>query len=364
MARVYLDERTGFWVVDYKDAQGRRKRVKGGRIKSLADATLRKILDEIQQEVILGSKKPIRIKFEDFAREYLENYSKVNKRSWYRDRSSIIHLAKAFSGKHLHEIFSKEIERYKAERSSSGEVAKATINRELALLKHMFTIAIQWGNAKENPVKQVKLFKEDNQRTRYLEPKELRLLYAHCPKHIRSFVKVAANTGMRLSELFNLKWCDVSFDHGVITVRNSKSGYSREISMNNIVREALSGISKYFSSPHVFCKPDGKPRRSIKTAFERAVKDAGFDDVTFHTLRHTYASHLVMAGVDIKTVQELMGHRSIQMTLRYSHLSQAHKKEAAFKLEKYQFQKRDGTNMAQAGLFKAEKSHNSLVVNE
>ncbi len=77
----------------------------------------------------------------------------------------------------------------------------------------------------------------------------------------------------------------------------------------------------------VFCEDDGHGIRSLRTAFERAVKKAGIEDFTFHDLRHTFASHLVMGGVDLLTVKELLGHKSITMTLRYAHLSPDHKRK-------------------------------------
>lgn len=319
--------------MDYHDAEGRRHQVKAGRTKPQAGAMLRKKLDEVQQEIILGGKSAVKIRFVDFAAEYLEKYSKINKRSWDRDKLSLRHLSGYLGNKFLHEIGPKDIERYKAQRSIL--VAKATVNRELACLKHLFTIAIQWGCANRNPGKAVKLFKENNQRTRYLEPEYLRRLYVCCPPQIRPVVIFAANTGMRFSEIMNLKWVDVDMERGIIMVRNTKNDEPRDVPMNNRVRGVLHDIRTNLKSLYVFCKPDGQPRRSIRTSFEKALKKAGIEDFHFHDLRHTFASHLVMAGVDIKTVQELLGHKDIQMTLRYSHLSPAHKKDAVLKLEGY-----------------------------
>jgi integrase len=84
----------------------------------------------------------------------------------------------------------------------------------------------------------------------------------------------------------------------------------------------------------VFCSRDGTPYRSFRTAFARAVLQAGLADFTFHDLRHTFASRLVMAGVDLPTVKELLGHKDISMTMRYAHLSSGHKQAAVKKLEK------------------------------
>jgi len=102
----------------------------------------------------------------------------------------------------------------------------------------------------------------------------------------------------------------------------------REIPMNDIVYRTLLAVKKLPDSPWVFCKNNGERYGNVRKAFEGAKKRAGIVDFRFHDLRHIFASHLVMAGVDLKTVQELLGHKSFEMTLRYAHLSPEHKKAA------------------------------------
>jgi site-specific recombinase XerD len=104
--------------------------------------------------------------------------------------------------------------------------------------------------------------------------------------------------------------------------------------MNKILTTTLQKIIKHIDSPYVLCNEDGERYKSVKKAFNNAVRRAGIKDFHFHDLRHTFPSNLVMAGVDIKTVQELMGHKTIAMTLRYSHLSLSHKQSAVDKLER------------------------------
>ena len=122
----------------------------------------------------------------------------------------------------------------------------------------------------------------------------------------------------------------------MITVRvaYAKNGESRSIPMNAVLTTALKAIRMNVSeeSP-VFCNRQGTPYRSFRTAFEQAVGKAGLKDFTFHYLRHTFASRLVMASVDVPTVQALMGHKTITMTLRYTHLTNAHKRQAIGEVE-------------------------------
>ncbi|HEX9867760.1 MAG TPA: site-specific integrase, partial [Candidatus Tectomicrobia bacterium] len=115
----------------------------------------------------------------------------------------------------------------------------------------------------------------------------------------------------------------------------AKNGESRSVPMNRVLTATLKAVKlKGAEGERVFCNRQGTPYRSFRTAFERAVRKAGIQDFTFHDLRHTFASRLVMAGVDLPTVKELLGHKDITMTLRYAHLSNDHKQAAVKKLEK------------------------------
>ncbi|MFN3740471.1 MAG: site-specific integrase, partial [Thermodesulfovibrionales bacterium] len=115
---------------------------------------------------------------------------------------------------------------------------------------------------------------------------------------------------------------------GYILLDRTKNGERREIPMNAEVRALFTELLKnrVVGIDYVFVNPQtGKRLTDIKRSFSSACRRAGIQDLRFHDLRHTFASHLVMAGVDLRTVQELMGHKSITMTLRYSHLAKAHK---------------------------------------
>ncbi len=133
--------------------------------------------------------------------------------------------------------------------------------------------------------------------------------------------------GMRKEEILSLKWKNLDFRSRTISILDTKNGESREIPMNDIVYRTLLA-AKNADSPWVFCKRNGERYGNVRKAFEGARKRAGIVDFRFHDLRHTFASHLIMAGVDLRTVQELLGHKSFETTLRYAHLSPEHKKAA------------------------------------
>lgn len=134
---------------------------------------------------------------------------------------------------------------------------------------------------------------------------------------------------MRKSELLHLEWEHVNLRQGFLEILNQKNGEYDTIPLNERALEVLRSIPVRLDSKYVFTgKEPGKPFYDLKRQFGKAVKKAGLKDVTFHTLRHTAASQMVMAGVDLRTVQAILRHKSITMTERYSHLSPEHKKAA------------------------------------
>ncbi len=141
---------------------------------------------------------------------------------------------------------------------------------------------------------------------------------------------------MRKGEIFNLKWQDVNFDLKLIHVSDSKNSEARDIPLNDTCYETLKALREKAEEgqDYIFVNPKtGKPYDDIKRSFKTALKKAEIEDFTFHDLRHTFASHLVMNGVDLMTVKELLGHKEIKMTMRYSHLSPDHKKIAVKRIE-------------------------------
>jgi len=315
----------GNWYIDFY-VHGKRKREKIGPSKVLAETVLAKRKVEIAENRFLDIRKGLKVKFEELAAMYLELHAKPNKKSWHSDEDTTKLLKKYFGGRYLAEITPLSVEKFKMERAK--KVSPATVNRALACLKCMFNKAIQWGKADMNPVRQVKLFKEDNKRIRYLEKEEIAKLLARCRGYLKAVVILALNTGMRKGEILNLKWHDCDFRHNIIYLYNTKNGEKREIPMNEQARVALIKVRKHPESAYIFCNKRGDPIKDIKKSFFTALDKAGIIQFHFHDLRHTFASHLVMSGVDLNTVRELMGHKSLEMTLRYSHLSPDHKQRA------------------------------------
>jgi integrase len=326
--RMRLFKRGETWCVDYS-YKGQRVRRAVGHSKKIAELTLKDIELKIAKGENLGIHDLPHLLFRDYSREYLE-FSKANKgeSSWVRDCVSMRHLVEALGDKYLFAVAPKQIEEYKKHRLDKGGAQPATVNRELATLRHMFNKAVEWGYVKDTPVKGVRMLKIPPGRLRFLEASEIARLVDECSPHLRPIVVTALNTGMRLSEILCLRWSQVNFRLRTITVERTKNNERRIIPVNQPLFLDLERLAKKKRTEFVFCDEDGKPFRSVQTGFKAACRRAGIADFRFHDLRHTFASHLVMSGVNIRAVQQLLGHKDIKMTMRYSHLSPQHLQEA------------------------------------
>ncbi len=172
------------------------------------------------------------------------------------------------------------------------------------------------------------MLKVKNQKLRYLNGEELEKLIGVASMYLGSLIILAVNTGLRKSELLGLRWSEINFRTGHIELLDQKNGEMSYIPMNGDVKEALRQIPRRLDSQYVFSKKNGHPPVDIKYHFYKALKKSGIPHCTFHSLRHTFASHLAMSGVDLPTIRELMRHQSYAMTLRYAHLSEQHTQKA------------------------------------
>jgi integrase len=244
-------------------------------------------------------------------------------------------LGCSFEG-YLSKLTTAQIEKYKITRGES--VAPATVNRELALLKHMLTKAVEWGYLKDNPAKSVKLLKELPGRLRYLEAEEIERFLDSCnddPQvpYLGPIVTMALHTGMRLDEILGLRWDDIDLKHRLITITKTKNNERKTIPINDVLYEELSRLPRHVTSPYLFCHPGGTRILRIDRSFRSALKRAGVDKFRFHDLRHTFASHLAMRGVPLEIIGTLLGHKDPKMTKRYAHLSPTSLKAAVATLQ-------------------------------
>jgi integrase len=324
------------WWIDYY-AQGRQKRERiggplTGAMKKVALDVLAKRRVELAEGKYLDKRQVPRCAFDELAGLYLE-WARVNHQGYASTRSRVGHLLAAFGTRQLSTITPLIVDTYMAQRA---EVRKpATVNRERQILHHMFSKAQEWGKALVNPVAHQRPLRTNNRRLRYLSLEEKDRLLEVADDVLRPLLITALHTGLRRGELFHLIWPDVDFKLGVIRVVNTKNGERREIPMTDTLRDTLRQLPRRLVSEHLFPGKTGHGLVDIRKRFHRALKEAGIEGFVFHDLRHTFASHLVMAGVDLMTVKEFLGHKDIKMTLRYAHLAPDYKRSAINRLDTY-----------------------------
>lgn len=259
-----------------------------------------------------------RIGFREFADLFIERYSKPGKRSWRDDTYMVKTLNRFFGQLFLHEVTAFDVESFKAARVR--EVSKSRVNRNLDLVKKLFSLAVDWQYLEKSPALRVKRFPVFNMVERILDRgEEARLLEASAP-HLRPVLIALLNTACRKAEILTLKWSQVDLQQRQIRVEQTKTGRDRFIPINSILFSVLESLrASNGQSEYVFLSHHGKPMRNVQTSFENACKRAGIEGMRIHDLRHTAASRMVEAGIDLPTVSRILGHSTIQMTMRYAH---------------------------------------------
>jgi site-specific recombinase XerD len=321
----------------------KRKWVKLGRVnKKEASKLLRQLeLEHIKGKLSLNHTKPIYL--HDYLNEYF-TYCKTNKAlSTYERETYIISGIKSFFGNILlDKIDNRGVEKYKSKRLSDG-LQSVTINRELTVLRFMLRKAHEWKYVDIMPA--INTLKVPNKPVRFLSQEDIKRLLDSSTPWLRPMIIVLRNTGIRVGELLRLRLNDIDMDNKLILVRSTKTNNYRMIPINSELENILKWLSLYHVEPrhfkvslrkgkqfeYLFCHNDGSRVKCIRHSFNNACNRAGIK-ATIHILRHSFASHLVMNGVDLVSIKELLGHSSINTTMIYSHISNEHKINTVSKL--------------------------------
>lgn len=281
--------------------------------------------------------------FATFAARWLAVYATTNnKPSEAETKASILrlHLGPVFNELRLSDVSLSRIEQYKAAKLRAGLKPK-TINNHLTVLHKLLDVAHEWGELEVVP--RIKWLKTAEVEARFLDFAEADALVAAASDRWRPLIQFGLRTGLRVGEVIGLRWVDVDLRRARIVVRQAitrgrvgtpKSGKAREVELSPATVELLRSI-KHLRGELVFCRDDGRPlgNGTIKAALKSASKRAGLPMVYWHTLRHTFASHLVMRGASMKAVQRLLGHSKVTTTDRYAHLSPETTREAVSLLD-------------------------------
>lgn len=281
-----------------------------------------------RQELRHGRGSIIRdIPFSDLVQEYLNLHASQRKSLKFYEATTTI-LERHFGSRLLSSIGPRDVQEFIAERRQT--VKTSTANRSLVVLKHMLRLAVEWGYLASSPATGFKLEREENRREFFLTPEQWEALGAELPSWLRPLVLAALHTGARRSELVNLEWEDVDFRRKLIRFRRTKNNEDRVVAMSETLAGELRGMKSRIKGGRVFRGFRGAPLKanSFRGAFESAVSRAGLKGFRFHDLRHSAASFMVQAGIPLNTVREVLGHKSITMTLRYAHLAPEHQRDA------------------------------------
>ncbi|MCI0530122.1 MAG: tyrosine-type recombinase/integrase [Nitrospira sp.] len=325
------------WYVDYR-VNGKRFMKSFGRQKNFAEVYLKDLLlKEFRGDLQYVDNTT---SIDSFFTRYLE-YCRTNKAaSTCRTDVSRLRIFRSYLeaqgiGK-LKDISPYVLEEFKSDiLRSYGPV---TFNRYLQLAKAMLSKATEWGMLRQNPLSQVKLLKNTRQRqVRFFTTEEIEKLLQNSTGVLRQFIQLASLTGMRRSEVLHLKWSDIDLHNKLIDVQSDADtgfhpkGYRpRTLPVSKELERILLDLPQ--TGRYVFDNGKNRPLHCADyytKGFEKLLKRLGIDHANLHTLRHTFASYLVMGGVDIRTVQQLLGHSSVTVTERYAHLSPVHLQKAA-----------------------------------
>jgi integrase len=217
----------------------------------------------------------------------------------------------------------------------------ASVIRYMAALSHAYTIAMkEWGWVEDSPMRKVQKPKEPRGRVRFLSDNERERLLTACKgsdnSHLYPVVVLALSTGARKMEIMNLTWEDVDLHRGVAILNETKNDERRALPLTGNALELLKGLRKNrrLGTNLLFPRADGQKPIELRNAWERALKQAQIDDFKFHDLRHSAASYLAMSGASLAEIAEVLGHKTLQMVKRYSHLSEQHTAGVVEKMNK------------------------------
>lgn len=269
-------------------------------------------------------RKETNIAFGPLCDRYLKEHAALHKkpRSYLRNEAST-KVLKAFFGETTlaKQIQLAGVSRFIVHRKEQGR-SPYTINSEVAHLSHLFTWAGKLGLVSHHPVRGIGYLKV-KPKDRYLSLEEIRLLLDACSGDLRDLVTLSLGTGMRATEVLTLDRDHTDLKHGMVTLMDTKNGDRRLVPLPSdvvaMLQQRPAPIREWFP---------GWNLDKLVHAMSRVIQQAGLHGVTFHTLRHTFASHAVMNGIDLYTVGRILGHKTIQQTQRYAHLAPDHMRSA------------------------------------
>jgi site-specific recombinase XerD len=327
---------SGIWWIRYTAHDGRRITERVG-LRSDAITLIGKRRADKWKRRKLPEKFRRNLTFGELSADALHHSREQNgARSTHELELKLAIIGRDFDRLKVEDIGKKEIQDWLLTQTTEREWSAATRNRWHAAFSLVFRVGVDNDKIEINPARAIKRKKESNGRTRFLSAEEeliivdtVRELF---PEHVPALL-VSLHTGLRASEQWRLQWRDINFDQKQVTARATKNGDpERHVPLNTTALKAFEELKAKYAGratrfAPVFLNSDGNRLRGHRDWFDpvlEALKGTSLEDYLWHCNRHTTASRLVMAGVNLKAVQEIMGHKTITMTMRYSHLAPNH----------------------------------------
>lgn len=333
------DRGSGIWWARYTDHKGGKRIEKVGRRSDAIDVRDKRRLETVQRKKLPENFRDDGPTFSELSTDALEHCREENgARSERQLDIKLGFILPEFGGMQASTITKQDVQRWLLDMAAKKGWSNATRNRYQAAFSLVFRIGVDNERIMLNPASKLRRKAENNGRIRFLAAEEEIDLFSvlnDTLPHFTPHVQVSLNTGLRASEQWRLDWGDIDLRRGILTARATKNGDpERHIPLNSVALAALHSIRPTCPQPGeaVFLNTWGYRVHNYRQWWDRVAADAKLDDYSWHCHRHTFASRLVMAGVDLRTVQVLMGHKTIQMTARYSHLAPGHNSAAVEKL--------------------------------
>jgi integrase len=280
-----------------------------------------------------NDRKADQLTFGELMDKHYLPWAEHNKRSFRDDDNRYKNWLETRYGNHQLNIISPlDLERLKKEMKEAGK-SPATITQVLCLVRQAFNKANQWRLwTGINPTKAVSFPRKNNERQRFLTPGEAdKLLQALEARSVQlaEMATLSLYGGLRLGEIFALMWCNVVWEAGILHILDSKNEKSRSISITDPIKKVLEETTPGAPDEPIFKTRSGKTKVWLSKTFKGVVDSIGLnkgitdrrEKVCFHSLRHTFASWAVMAGIPLYMVGKTLGHKTAVMTQRYAHLA-------------------------------------------
>ncbi len=334
MAKIFERKGRPGWYLDLS-VHGRRIRRKAGRTREEAERELARMILE-SGSVLTNTEWDPNLTVSQFAQyDYLPAMEATNAiRTVERKRLVLWTFVEMVGDPRLTDVSRRMIERFRVRRLQF--VSARTVNHDVRVISHMLNKAVEWDLLARNPLAGMRQLPENRAAPRWLTTEEIDALMDVIPDRLRTIAVVLLNTGLRRGEVQRLQWSDVDLAARTLMVRHKAEGHTksrkeRVVDLNDVALEALRRHRvemrrKFGRVPsRVFVTEVGTPvGHNLLRDFRRAYKAAGIEDANLHTLRHTFGSQAVMAGVDLPTIQQWMGHADVTTTMMYIHVDRRH----------------------------------------